>query len=107
MGRLRSTRLHHLPREPLPARRTDERDRIHRPHRPELRRRRGGASALRARHAVGPHWKRQAYGPKHSRRRWIVIERYERGPAPDDDQIVVTRLAERQRPAGDDTSESP
>ena len=69
--------------------------------------RRGGASALRARQVVGPHWKRQAFGPRHSRRRWIVIERYERGPAPDDDQIVLTRLAERQRPAGDDTSESP
>ena len=69
--------------------------------------RRGGGGPLRARQEVAPHWKRQAYGPRRSRRRWIVIERYERGPAPDDDQIVVTRLAERQRPGGDDTGERP
>ena len=69
--------------------------------------RRGGGGALLARQEVGPHWKRQAYGPRHSRRRWIVIERYERGPAPEDDQIVVTRLAERKRPARDTTGGSP
>ena len=69
--------------------------------------RRGGGGPLLARQEVGPHWKRQAYGPRHSRRRWIVIERYERGPAPQDDQIVVTRLAERQRPAGQRTGEGP
>ena len=62
---------------------------------------------LLARQEVGPHWKRQAYGPRHSRRRWIVIERYERGPAPEDDQIVVTRLAQRQRSAQDTTREPP
>ena len=58
--------------------------------------RHGGSTRLLARQVVGPHWKRQAYGPRHSCRRWIVVERYERGPAPEDDQIVLTRLAERQ-----------
>ena len=58
--------------------------------------RHGGGARLLARQEVGPHWKRQAHGPRHSRRRWIVVERYERGPAPEDDQIVLTRLAERQ-----------
>ena len=43
--------------------------------------RRVGGRPLLARQKVGPHWKRQAYGPRLSRRRWIVIERYERGPA--------------------------
>ena len=65
----------------------------------------GGRGPRLARHEVGAHWKRQAYGPGHSRRRWIVIEPYERGPAPEDDQIVVTRLAERQRPARDSMGE--
>ena len=67
--------------------------------------RRGGRGPLLAQQEVGPHWKRQVYGPRHSRRRWIVIEPYKRGPAPEDDQIVVTRLAERQRPARDSTGE--
>ena len=58
--------------------------------------RHGGSARLLARQEVGPHWKRQAYGPRHSKRRWIVVERYERGPAPEEDQIVLTRLAERQ-----------
>ena len=57
-----------------------------------------GGGRLVALHEVGPHWKRQSHGPRHSKRRWQLIERYERGPAPDEDQIVVTRLAERQRP---------
>ena len=56
----------------------------------------GGRGPLLERQEVGPHWKRQAHGPRHSKRRWQLIERYERGPAPEDDQIVVTRLAERQ-----------
>ena len=58
--------------------------------------RHGGGRPLLARQEVGPHWKRQAHGPRHSKRRWIVVERYERGPAPEDNQIVLTRLAERQ-----------
>ena len=62
--------------------------------------RHGCARQLLARQEVGSHWKRQAYGPRHSRRKWIVVERYERGPAPKDDQIVVIRLAERQGAAG-------
>ena len=61
---------------------------------------RGGGKALLSRQEVEPHWKRQAYGAKLSRRRWIVIDRYERGPTPEDDQIVVTRLPERQREDG-------
>ena len=69
------------------------------------RHRRGGGRPLLARHKVGPHWKRQAYGPRLSRRRWIVIERYERGPAPEDDQIVMTRLAQRQLQARGNTGE--
>ena len=59
--------------------------------------RNGGRGPLLELQEVAPHWKRQAHGPRHSRRRWIVIERYERGPAPAEDQIEVTRLAERQR----------
>ena len=60
-----------------------------------------------ARHEVGPHWNRQAYGPRHSRRRWIVVERYKRGPAPEEDQIVLTRLAERQARGGDAAEDRP
>ena len=60
----------------------------------------GGGGALRARHHVRAHWKRQAFGPRLSRRRWIVVEGYARGPAPGEDQIVVTRLAEGERRAG-------
>ena len=59
--------------------------------------RHGARGPLLERHEVAPHWKRQAHGPRHSKRRWIVVERYERGPAPAEDQIEVTRLAERQR----------
>ena len=58
--------------------------------------RHGGDRRLVARQEVGPHWKRQAHGPRHSKRRWQLIERYERGPAPEEDQVVLTRLAERQ-----------
>ena len=57
----------------------------------------GGRGPLLERQEVGPHWKRQAHGPRHSKRRWIVVERYERGPAAEADQIEVTRLAERER----------
>ena len=67
----------------------------------------GDSGPLRARHHVRAHWKRQAFGRNRSRRRWIVVEAYARGPAPRDDQIVVTRLAQRQRPARDTTRESP
>ena len=65
----------------------------------------GGRGPLLERQEVGPHWKRQAHGPRHSKRRWQLIERYERGPAPEDDQIVVTRLAERQ--GGAQAAQSP
>ena len=58
--------------------------------------RHGGGRRLLALQEVGPHWKRQAHGLRHSKRRWQLIERYERGPAPEDDQIVLIRLAERQ-----------
>lgn len=58
--------------------------------------RHGGGRRLLALQEVGPHWKRQAHGPRHSKRRWQLIERYERGPAPEEDQVVLTRLAERQ-----------
>ena len=57
----------------------------------------GGRGPLLERQEVGPHWKRQAHGPRHSKRRWIVVERYERGPAPAEDQIEMTRLAEGRR----------
>ena len=43
---------------------------------PRVRHRRGDGACLRARHHVQAHWKRQAFGPKRSRRRWIVIEGY-------------------------------
>ena len=55
-----------------------------------------GNGRLRERHHVRAHWKRQAYGPKHSKRRWKVIEGYTRGPEPEEDQIAMTRLAEGQ-----------
>ena len=67
----------------------------------------GGGGALRVRQHVRAHWKRQAFGPKHSRRRWTVVEGYTRGPAPQDDQIVVTRLAEGELRPGDNTGNRP
>ena len=67
--------------------------------------RHGGGGRLLALQEVGPHWKRQAYGPRHSKRRWQLIERYERGPAPEEDQVVLTRLAERQ--GGTQAAQSP
>ena len=61
---------------------------------------------LKALHTVGAHWKRQAHGPRRSKRRWIVIEPYERGPKAEADQIVMTRVAERQgAPRGDEHRE--
>ena len=62
----------------------------------------GGRGRLRERHHVRAHWKRQAYGPKRSKRRWKVIEGYTRGPEPAEDQIAMTRLAEGQLQACDD-----
>ena len=62
----------------------------------------GGRGRLRERHHVRAHWKRQAYGPKRSKRRWKVIEGYTRGPEPEEDQIAMTRLAEGQLQARDD-----
>ena len=83
------TTLFALTRAPEPER--SERDATGRSGR-----RHGGGGRLVALQEVGTHWKRQAYGPRHSRRRWIVVERYKRGPAPEEDQVVLTRLAERQ-----------
>ena len=54
---------------------------------------------------VRAHWKRQAYGPKRSKRRWIVVEDYARGPELEEDQIAVKRLAEGRHPAGEGTNE--
>ena len=67
---------------------------------------RRGGGRLHARQHVRAHWKRQAFGPRLTRRRWIVVEGYARGPAPEDDQIVMTRLAEQQHRAGDTAGES-
>ena len=64
----------------------------------------GDRAPLEERQRVRAHWKRQAFGPRLARRRRIVVESYERGPAPHDDQIVMTRLAEgepRARRAND------
>ena len=66
---------------------------------------RGGGGQLKERQRVRAHFKRQAYGRRLSRRRLIVIEGYRRGPAPEDDQIVVTRLAEGELRAGRNTRE--
>ena len=66
---------------------------------------RGGGGRLEERQRVRAHFKRQAFGPRLSRRRLIVIEGYRRGPAPEDDQIVVTRLAEGELRAGRNTRE--
>ena len=54
----------------------------------------GNRGPLEERQRVRAHWKRQAFGPRLARRRRIVVESYERGPAPHGDQIVMTRLAE-------------
>lgn len=66
----------------------------------------GGGGPLRARHLVRAHWKRQAFGPKLSKRRWIVVEGYARGPVPQADQIVMTRLAQGQLQAAPSTDEN-
>ena len=103
-----STAAAHSPREAAPERRGSftalfALKRAPEPERGEDRattkagHRTGGRGPLLERQQVAPHWKRQAHGPRHSKRRWIVVERYERGPAPAEDQIEVTRLAERQR----------
>ena len=65
----------------------------------------GGSGRLRARHHVRAHWKRQAFGARLTRRRWIVVEGYARGPAAEEDQIVMTRLAQAQLRAGANTGE--
>ena len=64
---------------------------------------RGGGGRIEERQRVRAHFKRQAFGPRLSRRRLIVIEGYRRGPAPADDQIVVTKLAEGELRAGRST----
>ena len=64
---------------------------------------RGGGGRLEERQRVRAHFKRQAFGPRLSRRRLIVIEGYRRGPKPEEDQIVVTRLAEGELRAGRNT----
>ena len=66
---------------------------------------RAGGGQLEERQRVRAHFKRQAFGPRLSRRRLIVIEGYRRGPAPEEDQIVVTRLAEGELRAGRNTRE--
>ena len=66
---------------------------------------RAGGGQLKERQRVRAHFKRQAFGPRLSRRRLIVIEGYRRGPAPEEDQIVVTRLAEGELRAGRNTRE--
>lgn len=53
---------------------------------------------LEERQRVRAHWKRQAYGPRHSKRRRRIIESYKRGPKPGEDQILMTRLAEGRSP---------
>ena len=57
----------------------------------------GGGQSLEERQRVRAHWKRQAFGARLSRRRRMVVKSYERGPAPQDDQIVMTRLAKGDR----------
>ena len=59
----------------------------------------GGGRPLEDRQRVRAHWKRQAFGPRLSRRRRMVVESYKRGPAAQDDQIVMTRLAKGDRRA--------
>ena len=66
---------------------------------------RGDGGRLHTRHHVRAHWKRQAFGPQLARRRWIVVEGYARGPAAEEDQIVITRLAPGQLRAGTNTGE--
>ena len=52
------------------------------------------ARAVRERHWVRAHWKRQRYGPQGKRRKVVLIESYERGPAPGAEQIVMLRMRE-------------
>ena len=66
---------------------------------------RAGGGQLEDRQRVRAHFKRQAYGRRLSRRRLIVIEGYRRGPTPEEDQIVVTRLAEGELRAARNTRE--
>ena len=63
---------------------------------------RGGNGRRRTQHHVRAHSKRQAYGPKRSKRRWIVVEGYARGPEPEEDQIAITRLPEGRLPTQDE-----
>ena len=56
--------------------------------------------ALVERHTVRAHWKRQAHGTSRTKRRWIVIEGYERGPTPAQDEITLRRLAEGELDRG-------
>ena len=59
---------------------------------------RGERGALEELQHVRAHWKRQAFGPRLTRRRLIIVKDYERGPKPREDQIVLTRLAQAQTP---------
>lgn len=81
------TPLFALERAPEPERATPERG-------DNVASKGNGGGSPKARHTVRTHWKRQAHGPKHTKRRWQVIEPYERGPRAEDDQITITRLAE-------------
>ena len=49
---------------------------------------------LRELHQVHAHWKRQPYGKEGKKRKIILVQEYERGPKPRDDQIVMQRLPE-------------
>lgn len=49
----------------------------------------GEGEGRRRRHRVRAHWRWQAYGPKHSLRRWVLVESYERGRGPLDERERV------------------
>ena len=51
-----------------------------------------GSGAVRERHWVSAHWKRQRFGPEGKLRKTILIDAYERGPEPGPDQMAMTRL---------------
>ena len=52
------------------------------------------AAAVPELHQVHTHWKRQPYGQEGKKRKIILVQEYERGPKPRDDQIVMQRLPE-------------
>ena len=52
---------------------------------------------LETRQKVGAHYKNQPYGPKSILRKTIIVEGYERGPEPREDQVTMIKLGGTRR----------